>query len=360
MAYEDLDQNLSECRNDLPHELSSAMRIRLDDTYRVIRQMEQQPGNLTNDTIRTRPLRKAMVSVCAAAVIGTLVLSPVWISPAIADTLKQVPIVGNLFKLAGDFGIQKGEEEGLAEVVNESASQDGFSITATKVMYDGIRIAMELTRTAPDGTEGALYHLESIMNNTAKEGSFEHIQVWLPSGRYGNLTLGTDLVTDPSESVLVQLQELSGDIPDQFDMTVKVGLKGYKQPFEIKVPVVKTIDHTVITSEESMAYNGTGLNLSTKIEMSPITTRLTINTSDEYLLNDLQFDIVDEKGNLPKQLGGGSSYDDLHSVSYTYEAFPSEPESITIKPFFHHMEKKYIPELEFTILAPNERKPDNQ
>lgn len=213
---------------------------------------------------------------------------------------------------------------------------------------------MELTRTAPEGTEGALYHLRSIMNNKAKKGSFDNIQVWLPSGNYSSLSLGTNLVTEPSESVLVQLHDLSGDIPDQFDLTVKMGLKGYKRPFELKVPVVKMAGHTVLTSEETKTYKGESLKITAKLEMTPITTRLTVNLADEYLLKDLWFDIVDNEGNFPKSLGGGVNNYENHKADYTYEAFRTRPKSITVKPYLNRGKqgKQYIPELELVVAVP--------
>lgn len=355
MARNELDNNLIECRNKLPDHITATMRSRLDETYMMIRQMEKQADKLPGETtIKRMLLRKGLVIAVAAAILGLLILSPVLISPTMAEALNKLPIVGNIFKLAGDSGLQKAEEEGLATTVNESASHDGFTITATKVSYDGIRIALELTRTAPEGTEGALYHLRSIMNDTAKKGSFENIQVWLPSGKYGSLSLGTDMVTEPSESVLVQIQDLSGDIPDQFDLTVKMGLRGYKQPFELKVPVVKMAGTTVLTTEETKTYEGESLKVAAKLEMTPITTRLTVNLADEYLLKDLRFDIVDNEGNFPKSLGGGGGNYENDKADYTYEAFRTRPKSITVKPYFDRFrqEKQYVSELEFTMLVP--------
>ncbi len=355
MARNELDKNLIECRNKLPDHITATMRSRLDETYMMIREMEKQADKLPGETIKKRkPLRKGFVIAVAAAILGLLVLSPVLISPTMAESLIKLPIVGNIFKLAGDFGLQKAEEEGLATTVNESASHDGFTITATKVSYDGIRIALELTRTAPEGTEGALYHLRSIMNNTAKKGSFENIQVWLPSGHYGSLSLGTNQVTDPSESVLVKIEELRGEIPDQFDLTVKMGLKGYKRPFELKVPVVKMAGVTVLTSEETKTYDGENLKLTAKMDMTPITTRLTVNILDEYLLRELRFDIVDDEGNFLESLGGGIDYYEENKANYTYEAFRTRPKSITVKPFFDRAGegKQYVPELEFTMPVP--------
>ncbi|WP_088830014.1 DUF4179 domain-containing protein [Paenibacillus tyrfis] len=355
MAHNELDKNLIECRNKLPDHITATMRSRLDETYRMIREMEKQAASLPNKTIKKRkPLQKGLVIAVAAAIVGLFILSPALISPTMAESLNKLPIVGNIFKLAGDFGLQKAEEEGLTTTVNESASHDGFTITATKVSYDGIRVALELTRTAPEGTKGALYHLRSIMNDTAKKGSFENIQVWLPSGKYGSLSLGTDMVTEPSESVLVQLNELSGDIPDQFDLTVKMGLRGYKQPFELKVPVVKMAGHTVLTSEETKTYDGESLKVAAKMEMTPITTLLTLNIADEYLLQELRFDIVDDQGNFPKWLSGGIDYENHGKVAYTYEAFRTKPKSITVKPYLDRgmQGKQYIPELEFTLPVP--------
>lgn len=354
MAHNELDKNLIECRNKLPDHITATMRSRLDETYRMIREMEKPMDKLPSETIKKRkPLRKGLVIAVAAAILGLLILSPVLIPPTMAESLNKLPIVGNIFKLAGDLGLQKAEEEGLTTTVNESASHDGFTITATKVSYDGIRIALELTRTAPEGTEGALYHLRSIMNNKAKKGSFDNIQVWLPSGHYGSLSLGTNLVTEPSESVLVQLNDLSGDIPDQFDLTVKMGLKGYKRPFELKVPVVKMAGHTVLSSEETKIYKGESWKIAAKIDISPITTHLVINIADKYLQKEMGFDLADHEGNVLES-HGGHVYPLEGEAAKSYDAFPTRPKSIIVKPYLDRgmQEKQYIPELELVVPVP--------
>ncbi|MFD0712325.1 DUF4179 domain-containing protein [Paenibacillus sp. GCM10027626] len=359
MAHNDLDNHLRECGKLLPDQITPIMRSRFDETYDLIRREHQAAAtpeiaaaNNSKGTKKLKPLQKAGITAAAAVILGVAAASSALISPTMAESLQKMPIIGNIFKLAGDFGLQKAEEQGLATTVNQSASHDGYTITATKVSYDGIRIALELTRTAPEGTKEALYHLRSIMNDTAGKGTFNNIAVALPSGRYGSLSLGTDLITEPSESVLVQIENLSGEIPDQFDLSVKMGLRGYKQPFELKVPVTKMAGNDVLTANETKTHNGIGLKLTT-IEMTPITTRITVKLMDKSLPLDMSpyFDIVDDQDNFPKPLSS-MRHEEEHTVASTYEAFRSKPKSITVKPYIYAPDKKYIPELEFTIPVP--------
>ncbi|CAH8773169.1 DUF4179 domain-containing protein [Paenibacillus dendritiformis] len=361
MARYNLDKDLMECRNNLPDQLTPMLRSRLDGTYQLIRQLEPGTSQFA-EPVLTRPsrIRKAAIFTAVVASMGVALVGAGFLSPTLAESLKSIPVLGSIFKLMGDAGLQKADQEGLVSVINENIEQNGISLIVPKVTYDGVRIAFELTRQPPKGTKGVLLDVRAVFENRVPKGAFDRIQVSMP-GAYGSLGVGTP-ANEPSESVIVQLNELSGNIPDQFNMSVKVWLKGYEEPYELTVPVTKnTKDNiTLVPEEPTKTYGNINFTIE-KLELTPISTNLNLKLTGEPSiggLSDINADIIDEQGRTLEVLSGRGMMGDTFSTwtsETTFEPIPAKTKTVTVKPYMmrtvenNKREKEYIPELEFTI-----------
>jgi len=371
-----LDDHFMKSKNKLPEKLTPLMRSRVDATYNLIRQIEtsedehvdaQASALLFPPMRRVSRFRKTIMVTAVAATMGVIVFGAGFLSKTIASSLKSIPVIGSIFKLMGDAGLRRADEEGLVSVVNEKFEQDGISIIIPKVTYDGIRIAFEVTRQAPPGTKGVLLDLRAVFEKRVPKGGFDRIRVTFP-GSYGGLTFGTP-TNEPSESVIVDISEVSGGMPDHFDMNVKIWLKGYDEPYELTVPVTKiTKDNIVLMPDKSTkSYENFHYTIE-KIEMTPITikmkTRLT-GSSSTGNLGDIGEDIFDDKGRQLEGLGGSGSIGDTSSIwtsTSTYESVSANSTFITVKPYIskqlenNKFKNEYIPELEFKIPIPASKK----
>ncbi len=54
-----------------------------------------------------------------------------FVSPRVAQALRQVPLIGSIFELAGDPGMKNASTNGFATPVNETVTDAGISITVT-------------------------------------------------------------------------------------------------------------------------------------------------------------------------------------------------------------------------------------
>ncbi|MBG9733441.1 DUF5643 domain-containing protein [Paenibacillus alvei] len=191
--------------------------------------------------------------------------------------------------------------------------------------YDGIRIAFEVTRQAPPGTKGVLLDLRAVFEDRVPKGGFDRIRVTIP-GSYGGLTFGTP-TNEPSESVIVDISEVSGGMPEQFDMNVKIWLKGYEEPYELTVPVTKITKDNIVLKPDTptKSYDHFHYTIE-KIEMTPIMIKMKMRltgSSSTGNLGDISADIFDDKGRQLQGVGGSGSIGDSPSIwtsTSTYES----------------------------------------
>ncbi|MED4958596.1 DUF4179 domain-containing protein, partial [Paenibacillus macerans] len=94
-------------------EVPDIIRRRQDEVYASLADLPMQ----TRSGRKSRISRTFKVGAAAAAAIAVLTigLGSAMVSPALAESLKNVPILGGIFKLAGDLGLQTAEQRGLAE-----------------------------------------------------------------------------------------------------------------------------------------------------------------------------------------------------------------------------------------------------
>ncbi|MDQ0090449.1 hypothetical protein J2T12_003872 [Paenibacillus anaericanus] len=385
MVNTKLEEQLMNCQSLLPDQLSDIARSKLDETYQIIKETDNSISPIQRKINVSRTFNKWWVSTAAAAILGLTLIASGFVSPAMADALKQIPVLGQIYSLWGeknlDPGLQQAEE--FITNVNQSVTHGKVTMNIPTLLFDGTRILMNVTTPGnrlasepnsppSDANKGAVDKFEVLYKGQPLLWNYEHMD---------GETASSIMVEVFSTYYEPRTTTQTVQFPDQFDLTVNVTLKGYDVPFQFVLPITKSTPVTVLTSEETKHHDNINL-LNSKLEISPITTQLSVEyktkpgQSIEEMLASipskykksnehgsiiaLQYDIVDEHGVQLKPIGG-------HPISESYkirfEPFKTLPSTVTIKPYLvvsegqapdgvkglwedKNMVKEYIPELE--------------
>ncbi|CAH1223044.1 hypothetical protein PAECIP111892_05267 [Paenibacillus auburnensis] len=385
MVNTKLEEQLKNCQSLLPDQLSELTRSKLNETYQIIRETNHSIPPVQRKIEVSRTFNKRWGSAVAAAVLGLTLIASGFVSPVMANALKEIPVLGQIYSLwgenNGDPGVQQAED--FITNVNQSVTHGDVTMNIPTLLFDGTRILMNIT------TPGN--RLDSEPNSPPSEANKGAIDV----DKFEVLYKGQPLLWnyehmdgETASSIMVEVLSTYYEplattqtiqFPDQFDLTVNVTLKGYDVPFQFVLPVTSSTPVTVLTSEETKHHDNINLQIS-KVEITPITTQISVeyktksDQSVEEMLASipskykgangsviaLQYDIVDEHGVQLKPIG-------YHPISESYnirfEPFKTLPRTITIKPYLvvspgetppetkgrvevKNMVKEYIPELE--------------
>lgn len=332
-------------------EVPDIIRRRQDEVY----------ASLADLPMQTRSGRKSRFSMtfkmgaAAAIAVLTIGLGSAMVSPALAESLKNVPILGGIFKLAGDLGLQTAEERGLAEETDASVTHDGITLRIPQVVYDGIRLTLAVKREG-EGLTGGIMDSEFVGKGRERDAIYPRgaVRDWemLIDGKptYNSKSYKFSSKGSPTADLNAALYELSaisetGDssqlLPDRFVLTAKFWLEGVEEPFVFELPVRKNTDRLVETFGETREWNGITFTLE-QIQYTPITTKVVfdINVDDKAsrpLRNNLLFDLCDDQGRNLELVGGIGIYFDngqMHMRNeMLFDRLQEVPDTITLKPF---------------------------
>ncbi|NQX43921.1 DUF4179 domain-containing protein [Paenibacillus tritici] len=377
MSQQPLENRLAGLKEESLPELPEAVHARMEDTYRMIIErnevsLEETPEH--QETLRRkrmpRWLTRLMISAASVAAGLVIIVSLGFISPAMAETLKQLPFMESVFRLVGDAGLQKANEAGLTTNVQQSVTQDGTTISVSEQMYDGSRLSLVLTRAqAADGQNTEAWW-DLINRRGQPPGGINNIE-FVVNGKTVNTGYGLAAggAGAPESIIVTALDGANLQIPEQFDLTLLVLIDGMDQPFRFEFPVSKnTLGDLVLVPGEVKVHDHIHLRY-TRLELSQTSTRLLTEIKgdpggdtkaieeaipDKYKQDGLftiWFELRDEQGQEAVMLGGSGTGDgDTLSSSSVFEPFEKRPESIIIKPYvWKDRHKLYIPELEVTV-----------
>ncbi|MEK5256567.1 DUF4179 domain-containing protein [Paenibacillus sp. FSL F4-0125] len=386
MVNTKLEEQLKNCQSLLPDQLSDIARSKLNETYQIIRETDNSISPVQKKKNVSKTFNKWWISTAAAAILGVTVLASGFVSPVMADALKQIPVLGEIYSLwgenNGDPGVQQAED--FITNVNQSVTHGDVTMNIPTLLFDGTRILMNITTPGnslasepnsppSDANKGAVDKFEVLYKGQPLNAGYEFMD-----GETASSIMVQVLNTYYEPSTTTQTVQF----PDQFDLTVNVTLKGYDVPFEFVLPVTKSTPVTALTSEETKHHDNINLQIS-KVEITPITTQISVEyktkpgQSIEEMLASipskykganggiiaLQFDIVDEHGVQLKPIG---AHPLSESYNVRFEPFKTIPSTVTIKPYLvvsegqapagtkgqwedNNMVKEYIPELETVI-----------
>lgn len=323
-------------------------------------EMNTQPDTRTARGKSSRPLSTRLaVSTAAIGFLGISLTFSAFLSPVMADTLGRLPVFQDIFRLAGDLGLKTASETGLAQAVEISDAHEGYTLTASQVMYDGLRgsIALSLEengqpaslfdpfarKDAEDGghtDKGSFQTLNLSINGTPVQGGWD----LGPGVNAGSAILTLNGLPDSGslgESVL----------PEQFEATLEFGLAGINDNFTLQIPVHKNTVNRMLRPEAGNVSDGTGLEF-VRAELSPLSTRVSLkvhNLTQED--RPLLFDMTDESG-MELALITSQQSDKVNGTvqhDLLFEPLGDTERTVEIKPYFYQehdgkWEKQTMPE----------------
>lgn len=326
---------------------------------------------------KRRRARKITIAFAAAAAAIGCVIGSGFLSPAMASALNGLPLIGGLFGEAGDAGLKTAAEQGLIRNVNQSVTHDGVTFTISDMMYDGTRISMVLTRETSDGKNPPLTKWndkstdEMIASLHRGETPSDVIEV-RANGVKLDVTrhLASDILRHNSSILTIQPDAnvtgtSSFNLPDSFDLEVKLQDALIGREFKLTFPVEKTTSrYIVLDSSERKSYGDFDMSIN-KLEMTEATMQMEVlqygKTGQKLqgIGDGIYYDIQNEQGETAVLLGGSSTEGAAEGSQLSvllYEPFKDVPQTIVVKPYFMEKtsEKTYVKELEFTLSVPQQ------
>lgn len=371
--------SIEEQLKDQMHRAANHMATPQDIYDRVWKSTERNISNQGPLTRRSRNrgfIRQALVISTVAGLLGISIVSSAFISPAMAETLSRIPLMHNVFKLAGDLGLQTAEQHGLAKETHYHDTHDNYTLTASQVIFDGLRggIALQLDET---GHPASLYdpyaRRQSEDSFPKSKGSFGSMKAFV-NGEEAGITWDIGPGSDTGSAIVtITGESLDGvtrrtPLPAAFDLTLEIRLEMIPEPFVLHIPMQKNTDNHALYPAAQKASGDISWELE-EMERSPLSTRFELVLKDRSPDDrSLFFEIVDQNGKEIRLVDryGYDMKQGYRRYDMLYEPLPSDTQSFTIKPFRYAYEdaienekerktanrswkKEYIPALEMTI-----------
>lgn len=333
------------------------IRTRQDDVYASLADLPA-PGAGT----RRRQTRKAIArtagAAAAAAIIG--LMGSAYVSPVMAKSLKAWPVVGSIFEMTDDLGLQTADVRGLAAEPGVKVTHDGITLGIPQVMYDGIRLSLAVQR---EGRE-----LPGGLSEVNRTGEGENAELVYPVGSIKDFEVfidGTSLkamkgeqrpsmVAKPSSdphSMLFELTSFSNQnaeawMPDRFTLTAKFTMEGVAEPFVLELPVEKNAARLILPAAEERTADGIKLTLE-QLKFTPVSTAVmmrieqTASSSPLKPANLIQ-ELWDDQGR-PVQLVSGlglSGDDGSNPTELIFDRLKDVPKELTLRTFVPEFQDK--------------------
>ncbi|WP_053362495.1 DUF4179 domain-containing protein [Bacillus sp. FJAT-27251] len=276
---------------------------------------------------RRNPKRKLYLGLGAAAAAIALSLGISMVSPAIANTLKELPVVGSAFEFVGNIGQKKGQQAGLATELGEQVEIDGQLVTFTETMYDGGDIHVGYIRESM-GSRTSSHFLGNL------EFSIEKGPV--SSGMGGKETEMEEGVY--AGTVSLRFRE---KIPESFTLVVR---PREGRSWVVKLPVEKKGNNRVFSINKKKETQDLAI-LYDRLTFFPTSTELSFRlVMDEKAFTEntydyLDYQVVDNQGRVlePFSSGGGGGGPVkgkvTHTFTHSFEPVDDLPEFLIIKPY---------------------------
>ncbi|SET36908.1 protein of unknown function [Salinibacillus kushneri] len=300
------------------------------------------------ETVKSLPERNNMKKwryLAISAVLSLCIMSGMsYLSPAFAQTLKSIPVIGSVAEYIGDLGMKNGYEKGVGVSLQEESELDNKSEIFTDDFIDSVKF----TESYFDGTSiylGFLLRTEDIdrsqidKNDLIKNLRFSGITINGTRSGYAGGVKDLQRITENTYAGAFKFNMINNQ---QVTSPFKLGFHLQDTLIDIKVQQSGEIERypiTVSSENQSLELNFKEVSftpLMTKISIESITDKTSQQPLPRYHLL-----VQDEAGRVLKQIdmlhqadgtqlldNGEKSVYDFH-----FEPIDEVPQSLTVIPY---------------------------
>ncbi|MBD8028047.1 DUF4179 domain-containing protein [Ureibacillus sp. Re31] len=226
---------------------------------------------------------KIVYSLTAVAAAFLLLVSTSSFSPAMANIVSKIPILGSVFSDSGDVGLKQVNQQGLSQLIGTSERVGETSMTLDEVFYDETRltIGFSIVSENPIGD----FYLASGPEITINGKAFS-----------GASTYGEKELAPTHKTGIVDMDSVE-DLPEAFTLgLIFTGADGKQWEFSTQVKKSEEVQNVVIDHQQKA--NGIDLKVS-EVKVSPAGLLFSYSANYETDLGNgrIDFNVFDEKGN---------------------------------------------------------------
>ncbi|MFH0070727.1 DUF4179 domain-containing protein [Peribacillus sp. NPDC056705] len=254
-------------------------------------QLAEDQINLNKESLqeKRKSKRKPLVYTAAAAVVafGILVGSS-YISPALANGLSRLPIIGSVFSDSGILGLKQASDKGLTSAIGETQTVNGISVTLDEVLYDQTNITVGFTVESEEELSDDYFGagMDFTINGEQPPNGF--------SGGYH------EKVVSPTVRTGIVDFAVTEEMPEEFELGLVLrGENGEKWMFSTPIEVISELVRVPVNHKQQA--EGIKLTVS-ELVLSPSGVGLSYEASEKGNLNDelgasyIDFRMTDENG----------------------------------------------------------------
>ncbi|EGG34634.1 DUF4179 domain-containing protein [Paenibacillus sp. HGF5] len=329
-------------------------------------QIMNRIGEREMTRLSTKPkpnvIKRTILVASAAAVLGGTVIGSGFVSPVMAATLKQIPMLGVIFEGTSEDAVKAAIEQGILSEPNLSVTHDGVTLKVADVIYDGTRLSIILEREGVDlpgtaspyisedatliGNQDSEYVKSRKVAKEDQEKGYIEMPRILVDGQ--EVAMGEGNFGDYPQQDNAYIVELTKGLklPDQFELTIQANVTQVNETFEFKVPVNVTNKSVVVKPDQATKSDGPFSYTVKQLDISPVSTRLVLDSKGEvpssaeqtgdYSASMVYYELVDDQGNVltPRKFDYFNSKPETeYHIDQLYSPVNGTPKSITIKPF---------------------------
>ncbi|MEH7379388.1 DUF4179 domain-containing protein [Bacillus sp. JJ1533] len=287
-----------------------------------------------NETLRSLPKKKSFshlyYPVAAVFIVGVLLFGVSFMSPTLAETMRSVPVIGSIFKMVGDIGTQKGEEEGLTTLLGQQVEMNGQVVTFTESLYDGSQIHI-----------GYLIESYTQVDNNYSTDFLSDLRLTIDGKgvSYGMGERGELLENGDYAGILsISIRE---ELPNEFNLGIGTHKKN---SVLVELPITRQGDNRAYLVNETVETKDLTMHVD-KVTFFPTSTEILFRQIvDEKVFESKKYDwldyqVVDDQGNVLQPLSGGGGGGPmkngqlLQTFRYYFEPLEIVPKSLTFKPY---------------------------
>lgn len=329
-------------------------------------QIMNRIGEREMTRLSTKPkpnvIKRAILVASAAAVLGGTVIGSGFVSPVMAATLKQIPVLGVLYEGTSEDAVKAAIEQGILSEPNLSLTHDGVTLKVADLLYDGTRLSFILEREGVDlpgtaspyisedatliGNQDSEYVKSRKVAKEDQEKGYIEMPRILVDGQ--EVAMGEGTFGDYPQQDNAYIVELTKGLklPDQFELTIQANVTQVNETFEFKIPVNVANPSIVVKPDQATKSDGPFSYTVKQLDISPVSTRLVLDSKGEvpasaeqtgdYSASMVYYELVDDQGNVlsPRKFEYFHSEPQTeYHIDQLYSPLNGTPKSITIKPF---------------------------